>query len=174
MKKLDNNTIIDTIETEKEKYREQIKNVSRKILLLEDLKKTIKNNNDLTINELIINDLFENYQNESIKQITLKEKTRIDILEHFISLLKENKVLDFQKCCVDKVDMTIIKSSLIDRLEINKSFIKYEVYPEYALYNNSIIIRVFTENLVLDMKFYFDESNKVNGIWLIKFTNLNS
>lgn len=171
---LSNEELNIILENEKNKYLSKIKENSQKILLLEDLKKTINNHQVDNLEEWIINDLFNEYENGKEAYLKNREQKLTEILENFVSMLKEGNILAFKEFCHEKMVLTAVQDNLINTMHFDKNLLGYEINLDYALYNSCAFILLKSKDLMVVLKFVFDKEDLVVGIWNIKIIKHNS
>lgn len=173
LKNYDKNSLLEIIEKEKKQRIFQIDELSKEILLLVDLNKTINNSYDLTTEELIINKLFDDYKEGKNEYLKDKKSKRINVIIRFFELIKSNQFLEFEKYC-ENINLKYIKDRLIDKIKLEEELVSYKIHSQYSLYNQSIIVEIIGKNYNLDLNFVFNEEDKVIGIWNIRFVQKNA
>lgn len=168
LKNYDKNSLLEIIEKEKKQRIFQIDELSKEILLLVDLNKTINNSYDLTTDELIINKLFDDYKEGKNEYLKDKKSKRINVIIKFFELIKSNQFLEFERYC-ENINLKYIKDRLIDKIKLEEELVSYKIHSQYSLYNQSIIVEIIGKNYNLDLNFVFNEEDKVVGIWNIRF-----
>lgn len=168
LKNYDKNSLLEIIEKEKKQRIFQIDELSKEILLLVDLNKTINNSYDLTTDELIINKLFDDYKEGKNEYLKDKKSKRINVIIKFFELIKANQFLEFERYC-ENINLKYIKDRLIDKIKLEEELVSYKIHSQYSLYNQSIIVEIIGKNYNLDLNFVFNEEDKVIGIWNIRF-----
>lgn len=168
LKNYDKNSLLEIIEKEKKQRIFQIDELSKEILLLVDLNKTINNSYDLTTDELIINKLFDDYKEGKNEYLKDKKSKRINVIIKFFELIKSNQFLEFERYC-ENINLKYIKDRLIDKIKLEEELVSYKIHSQYSLYNQSIIVEIIGKNYNLDLNFVFNEEDKVIGIWNIRF-----
>lgn len=171
---LNNEELNIFLENEKNKYLLKIKENSQKILLLEDLKKTIDDHQVDNLEEWIINDLFNEYENGKESYLKNREQKLTEILEKFVSMLKAGNVLAFKKFCQEKMNLNAVQDNLINTMHFDKELLKYEINIDYTLYNGCAFISLLSQDLTVVLKFVFDREDIIIGIWNIKIIKHNS
>ena len=166
--------IIQIINEEKNKLLEEVKDITKNIMLLNNLKLMITNSNNDSLENFILSDLFENYKEGKIEYINNKLQKQHQILDSFFTMLKNNELYMFKKYCSEAMTLNDFINYIYNEVKLDKTLIEYKIYSQYSLYDGKVFVEAITKNETITFNFIFDQDDIIIGIWVVGKKKHNS
>lgn len=166
--------IIQIINEEKNKLLEEVKDITKNIMLLNNLKLMITNSNNDSLENFILSDLFENYKEGKIEYINNKLQKQHQILDSFFTMLKNNELYMFKKYCSEAMTLNDFINYIYNEVKLDKTLIEYKIYSQYSLYDGKVFVEAITKNETITFNFIFDQDDIIIGIWVVGIKKHNS
>ncbi|MBQ2891276.1 MAG: MerR family transcriptional regulator [Bacilli bacterium] len=166
--------ILNIINEEKVKYLKQIKETTNYFVLLNELKTLITNTTDDSLEEFVINELFDDYKGGKDCHINERTEKQHQIINTFFEMIKNKDILPFKEYCHEKIELIGFQDFILNTLKLDETLIDYRINSEYSLFNGSVFVVVNTKNEKMTLKIVFNTDDIVIGIWIVEFTKHNS
>lgn len=166
--------ILNIINEEKVKYLKQIKETTNYFVLLNELKTLITNTTDDSLEEFVINELFDDYKAGKENHINERTNKQHHIINTFFEMIKNKDILPFKEYCHEKIELIGFQDFILNTLKLDETLIDYRINSEYSLFNGSVFVVVNTKNEKMTLKIVFNTDDIVIGIWIVEFTKHNS
>ena len=166
--------ILNIINEEKVKYLKQIKETTNYFVLLNELKTLITNTTDDSLEEFVINELFDDYKGGKDCHINERTEKQHQIINTFFEMIKNKDILPFKEYCHEKIELIGFQDFILNTLKLDETLIDYKINSEYSLFNGSVFVVVNTKNEKMTLKIVFNTDDIVIGIWIVEFTKHNS
>lgn len=167
-------TILKIIDIQKNKYLNDIKDITNNIVLLNELKNMISHTDDDSLEDFIIFDLFDKYKSGKNEHINERTKKQCQIIDTLFAMIKLKDISPFKEYCHEKMEIMGFQDFIFNTLKLDKTIIDYKIYPEYSLYNGSVFVVVNTKEEKFKLKIVFNTDDLVVGIWIVEFNKHNS
>ena len=166
--------ILNIINEEKVKYLKQIKETTNYFVLLNELKTLITNTTDDSLEEFVINELFDDYKDGKDYHINERTNKQNRIINTLFEMIKNKDILPFKEYCHEKIELISFQDFILNTLKLDETLIDYRINSEYSLFNGSVFVVVNTKNEKMTLKIVFNTDDIVIGIWIVEFTKHNS
>ena len=166
--------ILNIINEEKVKYLKQIKETTNYFALLNELKTLITNTTDDSLEEFVINELFDDYKEGKDYHINKRTEKQHQIINTLFEMIKNKDILPFRKYCHERIELIGFQDFILNTLKLDETLIDYKINSEYSLFNGSVFVVANTKNEKMTLKMVFNTNDIVIGIWIVEFTKHNS
>ena len=134
----------------------------------------ITNTTDDSLEEFVINELFDDYKEGKDYHINERTNKQHQIINTFFEMIKNKDILPFKEYCHEKIELIGFQDFILNTLKLDETLIDYRINSEYSLFNGSVFVVVNTKNEKMTLKIVFNTDDIVIGIWIVEFTKHNS